>query len=116
MKTKYVCRGLISLYVVMWSTNLHVNICKWGGGGGKRTLSSCKSCSLGPYRGEIPSFVKLSLFYVFSATGGEGSNQTSEYQDTGKCAIKINSSLTVYMDDDCLKFACSFYEKFTPPP
>ena len=36
MKTKYVCRGLISLYVkfhnnrTMWSTNLHVKICRWG--------------------------------------------------------------------------------------
>ena len=41
MKTKYVCRGLISLYVnfhnnrTMWSTNLHVKICGWGGGEGK---------------------------------------------------------------------------------
>ena len=40
MKTKYVCRGIISLYVnfpnnrTMWSTNLHVKICRWGGGGG----------------------------------------------------------------------------------
>ena len=40
MKTKYVCRGLIGLYVnfhnnrKMWSTNLHVKICRWGGGGG----------------------------------------------------------------------------------
>ena len=39
MKTKYVCRGLISLYVnfhnnwTMWSTNLHVKIRRWGGGG-----------------------------------------------------------------------------------
>ena len=38
MKTKYVCRALISLYVnfhnnlTMWSTNLHVKICRWGGG------------------------------------------------------------------------------------
>ena len=36
MKTKYVCRGLISLYVefhnnrTMWSTNLHVKFCRWG--------------------------------------------------------------------------------------
>ena len=37
METKYVCRGLIiSLYVnfhsnrTMWSTNLHVKICRWG--------------------------------------------------------------------------------------
>ena len=36
MKTKYVCHGLISLYVnfhnnrTMWSTNLHVKICRWG--------------------------------------------------------------------------------------
>ena len=36
MKTKYVCRGLISLYVnfhnnrTMWTTNLHVKSCRWG--------------------------------------------------------------------------------------
>ena len=36
MKTKYVCRGLISLYVnfhnnrTMWLTNLHVKVCRWG--------------------------------------------------------------------------------------
>ena len=36
MKTEYVCRGLISLYVnfhnnqTMWSTNLHVKIGRWG--------------------------------------------------------------------------------------
>ena len=36
MKTKYVCHGLISLYVnfhnnrTMWSTNLLVKICRWG--------------------------------------------------------------------------------------
>ena len=50
MKTKYVChvcRGLISSYVnfhynrTMWSTKLHVKVCRWGGGGkGKRALSS----------------------------------------------------------------------------
>ena len=40
MNTEYVCRGLIGLYVIfhnnrtMWSTNLHVKICRWGGGGG----------------------------------------------------------------------------------
>ena len=40
MKTKYICRGLISLYVnfhnnrTMPSTNLHVKNCRWGGGGG----------------------------------------------------------------------------------
>ena len=40
MKTKYVCRGLISLYVnfhnnwTVWWTNIHVKICRWGGGGG----------------------------------------------------------------------------------
>ena len=44
MKTKYVCRGLISLYVnfhnnrTMWSTNLHVKICRWGGGKEKEPL------------------------------------------------------------------------------
>ena len=37
MKTKHVCHGLISLYVnfhnnrTMWSTNLLVKICRWGG-------------------------------------------------------------------------------------
>ena len=37
MKTKYVCRGLIGLYVnfhsnrTMWSINLHVKNCRWGG-------------------------------------------------------------------------------------
>ena len=37
MKTKYVCRGLISLYVnfhnnrTMWSLNLNVKNCRWGG-------------------------------------------------------------------------------------
>ena len=46
MKTKYVCPGLISLYVnfhnnrTMWSTNLHVKICGWGGGGRKQLLSA----------------------------------------------------------------------------
>ena len=36
MKTEYVGRGLISLYVnfhnnrTMWSTKLHVKICRWG--------------------------------------------------------------------------------------
>ena len=36
MQTTYVCRGLISLYVnihsnlTMQSSNLHVNICRWG--------------------------------------------------------------------------------------
>ena len=36
MKTKYVCRGLISPYAsfhnnrTMWSINLHVKICRWG--------------------------------------------------------------------------------------
>ena len=39
MTTKYVRRGLISLYVnfcnnrTMLSTNLHVKICRWGGKG-----------------------------------------------------------------------------------
>ena len=42
MKTKYVCRGLISLYVnfhnnaIKRSTNLHVKIRRWGDG--KRAL------------------------------------------------------------------------------
>ena len=45
MKTKYVCRGLISLYVnfhnnwTMWSTNLHVKIRRWGGGERKKSRS-----------------------------------------------------------------------------
>ena len=36
MKSKYVCRGLISLYVnfhnnwTMYSKKLHVKICRWG--------------------------------------------------------------------------------------
>ena len=36
MKSKYVCRGLVSLYVyfhnnrTMWSTNLHVKLGRWG--------------------------------------------------------------------------------------
>ena len=39
MMSKYVCRGLISLYVkfhnnrTIWSINLHVKVCRWGGGG-----------------------------------------------------------------------------------
>ena len=46
MKTKYVCRDLISLYVnfhnnrTMWSTNLHVKICRWGGGGKEKEPAS----------------------------------------------------------------------------
>ena len=45
METKYVCRGLISLYVsfhnnrTMCSTKLHVRICRVGGGGGRRKKS-----------------------------------------------------------------------------
>ena len=37
MKTKYVCRALISLYInfhnnrTMWSTKLHVKFRRWGG-------------------------------------------------------------------------------------
>ena len=36
MKSKFVCRGLISLYVnfhnnrTMWSTNFYVKTCRWG--------------------------------------------------------------------------------------
>ena len=47
MTTKYVCRGLISLYVnfhsnrTKWSINLHVKTWRWGGGEGKRALFSC---------------------------------------------------------------------------
>ena len=39
MNTKYVCRGLFDLYEkfhnnrTMWSTNLHLKICRWGGEG-----------------------------------------------------------------------------------
>ena len=42
LETKYVCRGLIRPYVnfhynrTMWSTNLHVTICRGGGGGGRK--------------------------------------------------------------------------------
>ena len=47
MQTKYVCRALFSLYVnfhnnrTMWSTKLHVKICRWGGEE-KEPLSLCK--------------------------------------------------------------------------
>ena len=50
MNTKYVCRALISLYEnfhnsrTMWSTNLHVKICRWGGKG-KRAVNSFKICA-----------------------------------------------------------------------
>ena len=46
MKTKYVCRGLISLYVnfhydrTMWSTNLHEKNCRWGGKGKRTDVSA----------------------------------------------------------------------------
>ena len=52
MRTKYVYRGLISLYVIfrnnwtMWSTNLHAKICKWGGGEGKRAVDCSHVISL----------------------------------------------------------------------
>ena len=45
MKTKYVCRGLISPYVnfhnnpTKWSTNLLVKICRWGGKGKRAQIS-----------------------------------------------------------------------------
>ena len=45
MKTEYVCRGLISSYVnfhynrTMWSTKLHVKICRCGGGGKEKEPS-----------------------------------------------------------------------------
>ena len=45
MKTKYACRGLISLYGsfhnnrTISSTNLHVKNCRWGGEG-KRAKTS----------------------------------------------------------------------------
>ena len=52
MKTKYVCHDLFSLYVnfhnnrTMWSTNLLVKICRWGGGRGlgKRAKISLYIC------------------------------------------------------------------------
>ena len=50
MKTKYVCHGLISLYVnfhnnrTMWSENLLVKICRWGEKG-KEPLFLDKFCS-----------------------------------------------------------------------
>ena len=48
MKTEYVCRGLISSYVnfhynrTMWSTKLHVKICRWGGEG-KRAVETFRA-------------------------------------------------------------------------
>ena len=45
MRIKYVCRGFNSLYVnfhnnrTMWSTNLHLKVCRWGGGGKSRILN-----------------------------------------------------------------------------
>ena len=56
MKTKYVYNGLISLYVnfhnnwTMWSTNLLVKICRWGGGGeGKRAKGSITTLDFNLY-------------------------------------------------------------------
>ena len=49
MKTKYACRGLISLYGsfhnnrTMWPTNKHVKICRWGG---RKKSHTVKYCSL----------------------------------------------------------------------
>ena len=53
MRIKYVCRVLISLYVnfhnnrTMWSTNLHVKFCRWGGGKEKEPNSIIKICRWG---------------------------------------------------------------------
>ena len=73
MKTKYVCRGLIGLYVnfhnnrTMWSTNLHVKICRWGGGGeGKRARNFKVQFYLtgtGGHNGKDPR----NLFHAFYA-------------------------------------------------
>ena len=66
MKTKYVCRGLISLYVnfhnnrTMWSTNLHVKFCRWGGGEGKRA----PKCASTIFK-EVFSELRVSLFHIF---------------------------------------------------
>ena len=52
--TKYVCRGLVGLYVnfhnnrTMWSPNLHVKNCRWGGVEEKEPnrFLACKNGSL----------------------------------------------------------------------
>ena len=49
MKSKYVCRGFIRLYVhfhnnaIKWSTNLHVKIRRWGGR--KKSLTNLRRLS-----------------------------------------------------------------------
>ena len=57
MNTKYVCRGLISLYVnfhnnpIKWSTNLHVKIRRWGGKGKRAKFCSLEVKILSDYLG-----------------------------------------------------------------
>ena len=71
MKTKYVCRGLISLYVnfhnnrTMWSTKLHVKICRWGEKEKEPTIPA------------VP--LSLALFSIGSSAG------TSIDDTTGTC-------------------------------
>ena len=51
MKSKYVCRGLVSLYVyfhnnrTMWSTNLHIKLGRWGERKKSRELQKAKKFS-----------------------------------------------------------------------
>ena len=54
IKTKYICRGLISLYVnfhnnpIKWSTNLHVKLCRWRREGKRaQSLSSLHEKNIG---------------------------------------------------------------------
>ena len=71
MKTKYVCRGLISLYVsfhnnrTMWPTNLHVKICRWGGGKGKRANKSYQLAGSGSYSPHLQVYIiKITVHIV----------------------------------------------------
>ena len=63
MKTKYVCRGFISPYVIfhynrtMWSTNLHVKICRWGGAKEKEPVNQI----------ETPRNRLINFFQVFES-------------------------------------------------
>ena len=66
MKTKYVCRGLISIYVNFhnnpnkWSTNLHVKIRRWGKRKKSRLLNSNQIGSF--------SFSPHLQFFIFEVT------------------------------------------------
>ena len=64
MKTKYVCRGLISLYKnfhnnrTMWSAKLYVNICRWREKEKEPGLLSWSSS-------DLIFFVRSSWFFLF---------------------------------------------------